>query len=179
MIKRYQPLHYKAPEKRAHRKLLRLIWVPLVLIVCGWLLYTQFGVALVSGSSMMPQLKNGDLIFFQKNAVISYGDVIVLKRDEKYMVKRVAALPGDAVEITETGLILVNGTPKPIMDILLLGVTTQGDIRYPVQLSGEEYFVLGDNRSISKDSRSSEIGAVLASEICGRVVWSIQRQSGG
>ncbi len=132
----------------------------------------------VSGSSMVPTLQNGDYLVTEK---VSYrfrnpksGEIIVLKnpRDESQdFIKRVIAVPGDTLQISNN-VVYVNNQPLtekylPV-GILILGgsIVAEGST---IKVAGNQYFVFGDNREHSSDSR--EWGAVTKEEIVGRAFF--------
>jgi signal peptidase I len=127
----------------------------------------------VEGTSMLPNLEDQDRLFINKFAFrvgeIQRGDVVVFKypRDEtKNYIKRVIALPGDRVLI-EHGLVIVNGKPlaEPYVPARFEDDRSQPELRIPAN----EYFVLGDHRNISSDSR--EFGPVERDLIYGKAAF--------
>jgi len=127
-----------------------------------------FGLYGVEGESMTNTLQNGERMFCTK---IDYllgspqrGDVIICHypgRGNTFFVKRLVALPGDTVEILNRKL-YVNG--KQIEDPANMGSVPYGD--YPQRkLGADEYFVIGDNRGNSNDSRSNKVGPISRSMI--------------
>ena len=127
----------------------------------------------VEGTSMLPNLEDQDRLFINKFAFrvgdIHRGDVVVFKypRDvTKNYIKRVIALPGDRVLI-EHGLVIVNGKPlaEPYVPARFEDDRSQPELRIPAN----EYFVLGDHRNISSDSR--EFGPVERDLIYGKAAF--------
>ncbi len=138
----------------------------------------------VRGESMEPTLSDGDNLIADK---ISYRfsdpkrfDIIVFPyRYEKntYYIKRIIGLPGETVQIDAGGNILIDG------QILEEGYGLEpmayaGMAAEPVRLAEDEYFVLGDNRNNSSDSRDPSVGKILRKEIIGRAwvrIWPLSR----
>jgi signal peptidase I len=87
------------------------------------------------------------------------------KSTENY-IKRIIGLPGETVEIEEDGTIYINGEVLP--EEYGYGETTPQELTGEVVLGDDEYFVLGDNREISLDSRYAEVGNIPRSIIIGR-----------
>ena len=131
------------------------------------------GIAQVEQSSMLPNFAEGDIVIFNRlEKDYSFGDVIIAQNleDETLMIKRIIGIPGDTIEITDDGQILIN-EKKIRENWQSLGELTQNHAILPVTLDAGEYFVLGDNRSVSLDSRSSEIGNIQEENILGIVVY--------
>ena len=123
----------------------------------------------ISGESMDPTLKNGDIIVLVKSDTLETGDLCSFTWNNKTLVKRVIADSGDWVDIDEQGRVYVNGEPidEPyVLDGLSLG---QCDISFPYQVAEDSYFVMGDRRAESIDSRSSVIGSVHKDQLVGKV----------
>ncbi len=134
----------------------------------------------VTGDSMMPNLQDGNQLLVEKVtkyfAGIGYGDIVTIRTDElrhhegsPNIIKRVVGLPGDTIEIKDMA-VYRNGVLLDETEYLSEGtVTLPHDPDYQVTLLGEdEYYVLGDNRSISLDSRI--FGPVPAKYIIGEVL---------
>ena len=126
----------------------------------------------VDGESMSPTLSDGDWIFVSPipyiNDAPKRGDIIVFKRrslTRGHIIKRVIGLPGETVEIIE-GRVYING--EPIEDDFYL--FNEDDNFGPIVISENSYFVLGDNRGYSIDSRYWEKSEVDSDEIFGKLV---------
>ena len=132
-----------------------------------------FRVFSVDGPSMKPTLQDGDKVVV---STIGYkatkGDIVVLSSTEglkKPIIKRVIAVAGDTVDINfTTGVVTVNGIEEHYTDEL---TTQQFDIAFPVTVPEGTVFVLGDNRGVSLDSRSSQVGCVDERLIVGKVLF--------
>lgn len=128
----------------------------------------------VSGSSMLPTLTDGDNLIVDK---ISYRfhdierfDIVVFPPKDKvdtYYIKRVIGLPGESVYIDEDGEIYINGEVLPESYGREV-INNAGRAAQPILLGEDEYFVLGDNRNNSTDSRAESVGNVKGSDIIGR-----------
>lgn len=126
----------------------------------------------VYGSSMDPTLQEGQIIVAVKSTQLSRGDLVAFYFGNKLLVKRCIAGPGDWVDIDESGTVSVNGEvlDEPYVADKALG---QCDLEFPYQVPESRYFLLGDHRTTSVDSRSSLVGCVSEEQIIGRVVFSI------
>lgn len=129
-----------------------------------------FGIAVVEGDSMNPALKEGDVVLFLRlSSEYDRGDIVLIHTEGRgYYVKRVCALPGETVDIDERcGRLLING--KEIIEPYIYEETHgKTDITYPLTMTGEEYFCMGDNRENSLDSRN--YGAISEDKIDGKVL---------
>ncbi|PNV63867.1 signal peptidase I [Clostridium sp. chh4-2] len=132
----------------------------------------------VHGDSMEPSLSDGEIYLMEK---LSYRlhkperfDMIVFRYrydDDSHYIKRVVGLPGETVQITD-GRIYIDGKclEDPYGDLIEKPKRAEN----PILLGNDEYFVLGDNRGFSSDSRDSDVGNVKMSQILGKVwikVW--------
>jgi signal peptidase I len=130
----------------------------------------------VEGNSMYPTLANKDQVlvdkFTYRNRDVERYDIIVFKEPMSgtgYFIKRVIAMPGETVKITTKGKILVNG--KIVEDEYGFGgIIDPGQAQRTIKVKEGEYFVLGDNRNHSEDSRFAVIGNIKREDIIGRVV---------
>ena len=143
--------------------------IPYIVIVLVVVLIRTFIITpvRVDGDSMKNTLKNGDILLLYKLGSINRLDIIVLdeEKDNEKIIKRVIGLPGETVAIKK-GKIYIND--KVIDDEYAYGETSDYD---KVTLEDDEYFILGDNRLISKDSRY--FGPIKKSEIKGKIVFTV------
>ena len=107
-----------------------------------------------------------------KNAHFKTGDVIAFYYNNNILVKRVIANTGDWVDIDLQGNVYVNGQQieEPYLDQKAFG---EPDIDFPYQVPDERVFVLGDNRSVSIDSRHYAVGCVTSEQIVGKIVFRV------
>ena len=126
----------------------------------------------VIGSSMVPTLKDGNQLITDK---ITYRfreperfEIIVFPHEpeHEYYIKRIIGLPGETVEIGSDGTIYIDG--EVLEEDYGYGQTRPQELTAPVVLGENEYFVLGDNREVSLDSRYSDVGNIPRSIIIGR-----------
>ena len=131
----------------------------------------------ISGDSMSPTLEHDEIVVLLKTKEFGRGDLIGFYYQGKILLKRVVALPEDEVAIDTEGNVYVNGEllEEPYVTDKGLG---DCDLEFPYKVPGTGYFVLGDQRSNSVDSRNSVIGAISREDIIGKVVirvWPLSR----
>lgn len=138
-----------------------------VLVATLWLPVLQ-----IYGASMTPTLQDGDIVVSLKTSDFRPGDVVAFYYNNKILVKRVIASSGEWVDIDETGTVSINGE---ILDEPYLAEKALGecDIKLPYQVPDEKVFVMGDHRSVSVDSRSSQVGCISQEQIVGKIVFRI------
>ena len=121
---------------------------------------------------MTPTLGAGNIAVGVKGSSFDQGDIIAFYYNNKILVKRVIALPGDWVDIDQSGNIYVNGEllDEPYVQDKALG---ECDIELPYQVPEGRLFVCGDHRSTSVDSRSSSVGCVAEEQIAGKIIFRI------
>ncbi|WP_297567240.1 signal peptidase I [uncultured Faecalibaculum sp.] len=126
----------------------------------------------IYGNSMTPTLHEGNIVATVKTTEFEPGDVVAFYYNNKLLVKRVIAGPGDWVDIADDGTVYVNGREleEPYLEEKALGET---NIEYPYQVPEDRWFVMGDHRSVSLDSRTKAIGAIAEEQIVGKLVWRL------
>lgn len=131
----------------------------------------------IYGDSMTPTLTGGDIVASVKSDSFSSGDIISFYYNNKILVKRVIALPGDWVDIAEDGTVYVNDEPldEPYLTEKSMGLC---DISLPYQVPESRVFVMGDHRSVSVDSRNTTIGCIAEEQIVGKMIFRVWPLSG-
>ena len=126
----------------------------------------------IYGSSMTPTLSEGQFVLSLKGVRFQQGDLVSFYIGNKLLVKRVIAVPGDWVNIKEDGTVYVNDQEliEPYVQGKALG---QCDIELPYQVPESSYFLLGDHRETSVDSRSSAVGCVTDEQVVGKIVFCV------
>ena len=163
-------LRYKRRYNRTLRSTVAILIVVAALAVLAATLWMP--VLRVYGSSMAPTLHNGEILISVKTKDFSSGDIIAFYHGNKLLIKRYIAGPSDYVNIDEDGAVSVNGTllEEPYLAEKAYG---EADIEFPYQVPDQRYFVMGDNRSVSIDSRSSIVGCIAGDQIVGKVVFRV------
>lgn len=165
----------KAPDKKEKKTLAAEIldWVKTIAIALAITFVIRtfvIGFVHVSGDSMLETLKNGDvmLVTMYDRFIGDYerGEVVICNypNAKGYRVKRVVGLPGDTIEVRDK-VTYVNGEPVDEPFVEHLARSNYG----PVTLEEDEYFLMGDNRANSKDSRHQDVGPIAQREIVGVV----------
>ena len=154
-----------------------IIYIGIVVLIC-FLIITFVGRrTTVHGSSMEPTLQSGDSLWINMLAY-RFGDperydiIVFPYQDEVHYIKRIIGLPGETVQISETGDISINGEllKEPIK---FDRIRDNGIAANPITLGPDEYFVLGDNRNNSRDSRWADVGNIKRDKIVGKAVFRL------
>ena len=183
-------LTFGKKKRRVNYDLLRVVltWTFQIAIVCfiAFVFVWYFGLRVsMIGDSMNPELANGDVTLVNRivynMSTPQRGDVIAFKpngnESSHYYIKRIIGLPGETIEIKD-GEILVDG--KKIKEkYKTTKIEEAGVLEEPVILENNEYFVLGDDRLNSEDSRTADIGNVKRSEIEGKVWFVVSGKNFG
>ena len=126
----------------------------------------------IYGTSMNPTLTEGDIVLSLKGSQFQTGDIVAFYYNNKILVKRVIAHTGDWVDIDDDGNVYVN---NKLLDEPYLQDRALGDcnIELPYQVPESKLFVMGDNRSVSVDSRNTAVGCVAEEQIVGKIVFCV------
>lgn len=161
------------------RVLCRVILIILTVAAAAALIAAVFlPILRIYGTSMSPTLQEGDVVVAMKTGSVHQGELAAFYFNNKILVKRVIAGPGDQVDIDDAGNVTVNGRAldEPYLTSRSKGNTT--DLTYPYQVPKGRYFLMGDHRETSMDSRNSQIGCIGQDRMAGRIllrVWPLRR----
>ena len=160
--------------KRRFRRVLRstvdaLIVVAAVAAIIATLI---FPVLQIAGTSMEPNLNDGDIVLLAKTEKLETGDLCAFYYSNKILIKRVIATPGDYLWIESDGTVFVNGLEleEPYLQEKALG---ECDVEFPYQVPENAYFMMGDHRETSIDSRSSVIGCISTDHTIGKILCKL------
>ena len=161
-------------RQKAYNKALRgTIYVLTIVAAVAVLIATLIlPVLQIEGTSMEPTLTNGDIVLLTKSIKFDRGELCGFTWNNKLLIKRVIGLPGDWIEIASDGTVYVNGEvlDEPYVQNMALG---ECDLEFPYQVPPEQYFVMGDMRESSIDSRNTLIGCISKDQIVGKVFFRI------
>ena len=161
-------------RQKAYNKALRgTVYVLTIVAAVAVLIATLvLPVLQIEGTSMEPTLSNGDIVLLTKTPRFNREDLCGFTWNNKLLIKRVIGLPGDWIEIDTDGTIYLNGEKldEPYVQQMALG---ECDLEFPFQVPPAQYFVVGDMRESSIDSRNSLIGCIAKDQIVGKVFFRI------
>ena len=138
-----------------------------VLIATLWLPVLQ-----IFGSSMTPTLQEGEVVLSVKTDNLEPGDIVAFYYGNKVLIKRYIAGPGSWVNILEDGTVFVDDAllVEPYVSERSLDIC---DLEFPYQVPEDTYFLVGDHRSTSVDSRHSSVGCISEDQIVGKIVYRV------
>ena len=138
-----------------------------ILVATLWMPVLQ-----IYGTSMSPTLDEGQIVLSVKNKDFKQGNLVAFYIGNKILVKRVIAGPADIVSISEDGTVRVNSSElvEPYVSEKALG---ECDLEFPYQVPESRYFLMGDHRETSIDSRSSTVGCIAEEQVVGKIVFCV------
>lgn len=138
-----------------------------VLVATLWMPVLQ-----IYGSSMTPTIEEGQIVVSVKGSEFEPGELVAFYVGNKLLVKRVIACPADYITITEDGTVFVNGSQldEPYVSEKAYG---ECDLEFPYQVPDSRYFLMGDHRETSVDSRSSAVGCIAEEQVVGKIVFCV------
>lgn len=126
----------------------------------------------IYGVSMSPTLNDGDIVVSVKSEDMQRGDLVAFYYGNKLLIKRCIAGPGEWVDIDDTGNVSVNGEylVEPYISEKAFG---ECDLKLPYQIPDGRWFLMGDSRAVSIDSRSSVVGCIAQEQIVGKIIFRV------
>ena len=160
--------------KRRYRRVLRLTVNNLIVVaaIAALIATLVLPVLQIAGTSMEPSLNDGDIVVMVKSDNLETGDLCAFYYSNKILIKRVIGVPGDYIYIDKEGTVYVNNVEldEPYVVQKSLG---ECDIEFPYQVTENNYFMMGDHRDTSIDSRSSIIGCIAEDQIIGKIICKV------
>lgn len=164
----------KEKYSQKYKKVLKSTCASLIVVAAIAVLIATLALPVlqIQGSSMEPTLNDEEIVVLLKTSKLERGQLCCFSYQNKLLIKRVIGIPGDSITINEEGYVFVNGVEleEPYILDRALG---ECDITFPVNIGDNHYFILGDHRSTSIDSRSSVVGLVNSEQIVGKIFYRI------
>lgn len=159
---------------RKYKQVLRSTLYSLIVVAAVAVLIATLALPVlqISGSSMEPTLNDEEIVVLIKTTNLKRGELCCFSYQNKLLIKRIIGLPGDKINVDQNGNVYVNDEviDEPYITDRALG---ESDITYPCYVTDNHYFLMGDHRSTSIDSRSSVIGLVSEDYIVGKIFFRI------
>lgn len=172
----------KEKYSRKYKKVLKSTLSSLIVVAAIAVLIATLAMPVlqIQGSSMEPTLNDEEIVVLVKTSKLKRGQLCCFSYQNKLLIKRIIGVPGDTINIDEKGFVYVNNEllDEPYILDRALG---ECDVTFPVRVSENHYFILGDHRSTSIDSRCSAVGLVNSDQIIGKIffrIWPFEEAGG-
>lgn len=160
--------------KRRFRRILRSTVNALIVVaaIAALIATLVLPVLEIAGTSMEPSLNDGEIVVLVKTDRLETGDLCAFYYSNKILIKRIIGTPGDFLWINPDGTVYLNSVEldEPYVSEKALG---ECDVEFPYQVPENHYFMLGDHRETSIDSRSSVIGCIAEDQLIGKILCRI------
>lgn len=164
----------KEQYSRKYKKVLKSTLSSLIVVAAIAVLVATLALPVlqIQGSSMEPTLNDEEIVVLLKTSKLTRGQLCCFSYQNKLLIKRIVGIPGDSIIIDTEGYVYVNGDKldEPYVIDRAYG---ECDIEFPFNVTDNHYFILGDHRSTSIDSRSSVVGLVSSEQVVGRIFFRI------
>ena len=164
----------KEQYSRKYKKVLKSTLSSLIVVAAIAVLIATLALPVlqIQGSSMEPTLNDEEIVVLLKTSKLTRGQLCCFSYQNKLLIKRIVGIPGDSIIIDTEGYVYVNGDKldEPYVIDRAFG---ECDIEFPFNVTDNHYFILGDHRSTSIDSRSSVVGLVSSEQVVGRIFFRI------
>lgn len=159
---------------KKYKKVLKSTMASLIVVAAIAVLIATLALPVlqIKGSSMEPTLNDEEIVILLKTSNLKRGQLCCFSYQNKLLIKRVIGVPGDSISIHEDGTVYLNGSAldEPYILDKSLG---ECDINFPVNVTDNHYFILGDHRSTSIDSRNSVVGLISDEQIVGKIFFRV------
>ncbi len=164
----------KEQYSRKYKKVLKSTFSSLIVVAAIAVLIATLALPVlqIQGSSMEPTLHDEEIVVLLKTSKLTRGQLCCFSYQNKLLIKRIIGVPGDSIIIDTEGYVYVNGEKidEPYVIDRAYG---ECDIEFPYYVTDGHYFILGDHRSTSIDSRSSVVGLVSSEQVVGKIFFRI------
>ncbi len=172
-----EQLHTELKRLRYSQNFAKTLWntiSSLIVVAAAAVIVSMLFVPVlrVTGSSMTPALLNDELILCIKSSDFHHGDIVAFYYNNKILLKRVIGVAGDVIDISEDGIVSLNGEQLQ-EDYVSESAFGECDIQLPYQVPDNRIFVMGDHRAVSIDSRSTAVGSIAEEYVLGKVFFRI------
>lgn len=165
---------HREKHKRKYRRILRSTVYSLIVVAAAAVLVATLWMPVLQiyGTSMTPTLDEGEIVLSFKSKEFKTGELVAFYIGNKLLVKRVIAGPGDWFNMDEDGTVFINGEriDEPYVTDKAFG---ECNIELPYQIPDNQWFLMGDHRSTSVDSRNTAVGCINADQIVGKIVFRV------
>lgn len=165
--------------KRRYKRIIKSTVYGLIVVAAVAVLIATlvFPVVQIAGNSMSPTLNEGEVVVLVKTKSLKLGDVCAFSFSNKVLIKRIIGTPGDVIDIDAEGNVYVNSEliEEPYVVNKSLG---ECDVEFPYQVPESQYFMMGDERDTSIDSRSTVIGCITDEQLIGKIflrIWPFSK----
>ena len=153
-------------------RIVKVIFGVIILLLVSIFFLRNFKFYRIDGHSMNPTIYHSNIVIGIRPKNIERGDIISFKHDNKIAIKRVIGIPNDKINIKEDGTVIVNDEVinEPYISKKEIN---RVEVTFPITLGDDEYFVLGDNRIDSLDSKNFKVGNIKEEDIEAKIIFCL------